>query len=104
MTNGATPTATPHFIEKDSFVAIGKMPKDGQITVADTGWTLESPLFGFQAMVKERYADVHMNQSQPDVTTALYIICAGYAMDKVDQELMRNDQLTLTCYHTYVMA
>lgn len=51
---------------------------------------LESPLFGFQAMVQERYADVCMDQWRLDATTALYLRCAGYTMDDVDQDLMRH--------------
>jgi len=51
---------------------------------------LESPLYGFQAMVQDRFADVRMEQSRLDSATALYLRCAGYTMEAVDQELMRH--------------
>lgn len=51
---------------------------------------LESPLYAFQAMVQEKFADVRMNQSRLDSATALYLRCAGYSMDAVDQELIRH--------------
>ena len=51
---------------------------------------LENPLYGFQAMVQDRFADVRMAQSRLDSATALYLRCAGYTMEAVDQELMRH--------------
>lgn len=51
---------------------------------------LESPLYGFQAMVQDRFADVRMDQSRLDSATALYLRCVGYTMEAVDQELMRH--------------
>ena len=33
---------SPQFQELDTFVTIGKVPEDEQITVADTGWSEET--------------------------------------------------------------
>ena len=51
---------------------------------------LKKPFACFRDMVREKYADVHMDQSRLDAMTALYLRCAGYTMDTVDQELIRH--------------
>lgn len=57
---------------------------------------LESPLYAFQAMVQEKYADVRMDQSRLDSATALYLRCAGYSMDAVEQEILRHTPPPIT--------
>ena len=51
---------------------------------------LKKPFACFRDMVREKYADVHMDQSRLDAMTALYLRCTGYTMDTVDQELIRH--------------
>ncbi len=41
MTTNTDSTMTPQSSEQDTFVTIGKIPEDEQITVADTGWNEE---------------------------------------------------------------
>ena len=56
MTATTDSTTTPHATEKDPFVIIGKLPKDEQITVADTGWNEEDK----ERMRQAGYDDMDM--------------------------------------------
>ncbi len=44
----------PQSTEQDTFVTIGKIPEDAQITVADTGWSEETK----ERMRKAGYDDM----------------------------------------------
>ena len=46
----------PQSPEQDTFVAIGKIPEDEQITVADTGWSEETK----ERMSQAGYDDMDM--------------------------------------------
>lgn len=46
----------PQSPEQDTFVTIGKIPEDGQITVADTGWSEETK----ERMRQAGYDDMDM--------------------------------------------
>lgn len=47
---------SPQFQEQDTFVSIGKIPKDEQITIADTGWSDETR----EHMRQAGYGDMDM--------------------------------------------
>ncbi len=47
---------SPQFQEQDTFVTIGKVPEDEQITVADTGWSEETK----ERMRQAGYDDMDM--------------------------------------------
>ena len=49
-------TTMPHAPEKDTFVIIGKIPEDEQITAADTGWSEEDK----EQMRQAGYDDMDM--------------------------------------------
>ena len=56
MTATTDSTTTPHAREKDTFVIIGKIPEDEQITVTDTGWSEEDK----ERMRQAGYDDMDM--------------------------------------------
>lgn len=58
--------------------------------------TLEKPFDAFQEMVKRRFSDVHMAQSRLKAMTALYLRCAGYTMEAVDEEMQRHSPASTT--------
>ena len=47
---------SPQFQEQDTFVTIGKVPEDEQITVTDTGWSEENK----ERMRQAGYDDMDM--------------------------------------------
>ena len=56
MTNATTYTAMPYSTEADPPVVIGKIPEDGQITTANTGWSEEEK----DRMCRAGYDDMDM--------------------------------------------
>ncbi len=50
---------------------------------------LKRPFLCFQDMLREKYADIRMDQSRLDAETALHLRCVGYTQDEVDRELTR---------------
>lgn len=41
-------------------------------------------------MAREKFEDIRMDSSRLDAATALYLRCAGYKAETVDQEMMRH--------------
>ncbi|WP_165067591.1 hypothetical protein [Desulfovibrio sp. ZJ200] len=56
MTTNTDSTMTPQSPEQETFVTIGKIPEDEQITVADTGWSEETR----ERMRQAAYDDMDM--------------------------------------------
>ena len=56
MTTNTDSAMTPQSPEQETFVTIGKIPEDEQITVADTGWSEETK----ERMRQAGYDDMDM--------------------------------------------
>lgn len=56
MTTNADSTMTPQSPEQETFVTIGKIPEDEQITFTDTGWSEETK----ERMRQAGYDDMDM--------------------------------------------
>ena len=56
MTTNKDSAMTPQSPEQETFVTIGKIPEDEQITVADTGWSEETK----ERMRQAGYDDMDM--------------------------------------------